>query len=147
MRKEFIEPCVWITHMFVCISSSPDFHGAERERDCRLDFWGGSTEAHCTVGLPLSLMTFPPAAPSPPFSIAWQCHLPPTQSLCTGVSLGPECPHIPTAASEQSSTPPLSLEAPSRASSLTFLAAVFCSHNPALFLPEELRSSLLPTTR
>lgn len=92
MRKEFIEPCVWITHMFVCISSSPDFHGAERERDCRLDFWGGSTEAHCTVGLPLSLMTFPPAAPSPPFSIAWQCHLPPTQSLCTGVSLGPECP-------------------------------------------------------
>lgn len=124
MWQEFSDPHVRIIHMCMCISPSLAFRGVEHARDFHLDSRAGSSESHCTVGLPLHLMTFRPTAPSPPFSIAGQCRLPGTHSLCTCGSLGPECPLISTGAPQQSSTPPLSLEAQSRASSLTFLVAL-----------------------
>lgn len=120
MWQEFSDPHVRIIHMRRFTSPSPAFCGMEHSRDSR----AGSSESHCTVSLPLCLMTFLPAAPSPPFSIAGQCRLPGTQSLCTCGSPGPECPLISTGAPQQSSIPPLSLEAQSRASSLTFLVAL-----------------------
>lgn len=124
MWQEFSDPHMRIIHLWMCISPSPAFRGVEHARDFHLDSRAQSSESHCTVGLPLHLITFLPAAPSPPFSIAWQCCLPGTQSLCTCGSPGPECPLISTGARQQSSTPPLSLEAQSRASSLTFLVAL-----------------------